>query len=131
MNIVKQIRAGTWKPGNEFLDTDTGIVGFYGFMEGQTPQAGVPADVIPLVKAKIADMEAGKFTVQDVFRGPVKDNTGKVVIPAGQTVTPEDLFGIDAATIQSMSLTGRTACTICMNWLADGIQGTIPAMPSQ
>jgi basic membrane protein A len=127
--IVKQIRAGTWKAGNSWLDANAGIVGFYGFMQGQTPQPGVPASVVPLVQAKLADMLAGKFTVQDVFRGPIKDNTGKIVIPAGQTVTPEDLFGIDAATIQSMSLTGRTACTICMNWLADGIQGSIPPMP--
>jgi basic membrane protein A len=129
MNIVKQIRAGTWKAGNSWLDADSGIVGFYGFMPGQTPQPGVPADVIPLVQAKLADMLAGKFTVQDVFRGPIKDNTGKIVIAEGQTLTTEDLFGIDAATIQSMGLTGRTACKVCMNWLADGIQGTIPAMP--
>lgn len=129
LNIVKEIQAGTWKPGNTFLDADSGIVGFYGFMDGQTPQPGVPADVIPLVKAKLADMMSGKFTVQDVFRGPIKDNTGNVIIPDGQTVTVEDLFGIDAATIKSSNLTGRTACTICMNWLAEGIQGTIPPMP--
>jgi len=129
LNIVKQIRAGTWKAGNSWLDADSGIVGFYGFMPGQTPQPGVPASVVPLVQAKLADMLAGKYTVQDVFRGPIVDNTGKTVIPAGQTVTVEDLFGIDAATIQSMGLTGRTACTICMNWLADGIQGSIPPMP--
>ena len=130
-DVIKQIRAGTWKGGNVWLDADKGIVGFYGFMDGQTPQPGVPAEVVPLVKAKLADMLAGKYTVQDVFRGPIKDNTGKVVIPDGKTLTTEDLFGIDAATITSMNLTGRTACTICMNWLADGIQGTIPAMPSQ
>jgi basic membrane protein A len=129
LNVVKEIQAGTWKAGNVWLDADSGIVGFYGFMEGQTPQPGVPADVIPQVQAKIADMLAGKFTVQDVFRGPIKDNTGKVVIPDGQTLTVEDLFGIDEATIKSMNLTGRTPCTICMNWLADGIQGTIPPMP--
>jgi basic membrane protein A and related proteins len=129
LSIVKQIRAGTWKAGNSWLDADSGIVGFYGFMPGQTPQPGVPASVIPMVQAKLADMLSGKFTVQDVFRGPVVDNTGKTVIPAGQTLTTEDLFGIDAATIKSMGLTGRTACTICMNWLADGIQGSIPPMP--
>jgi basic membrane protein A len=129
LNIVKQIRAGTWKPGNEYLDADTGIVGFYGFMEGQTPQPGVPAEVIPLVKAKIADMVSGKFTRKDLFMGPIKDNTGKVFIPAGQTLTDEDLQGIDAATISSNNLADRTACTFCMNWLVDGIQGTIPAMP--
>jgi basic membrane protein A and related proteins len=129
LNIIKQIKAGTWKPGNEYLDADTGIVGFYGFMEGQTPQPGVPAEVISQVKAKLADMVAGKFTRKDVFKGPIKDNTGKVIVPDGVSLTDEDLQGIDAATIKSNNLAGRTACTICMNWLVDGIQGTIPAMP--
>ena len=130
--IVKQIRAGTWKPGNVWLEPDSGIVGFYGFMPGQTPQPGVPASVIPLVQAKLALMLAGKFTYKDIFKGPITDNTGKIKIPAGQTLTVEDLFGIDAPTISSMGLTGRTACTtFCMPWLVDGIQGTLPAMPSQ
>jgi basic membrane protein A len=130
--IVKQIRAGTWKPGNVWLEPDSGIVGFYGFMPGQTPQPGVPASVIPLVQAKLADMLAGKFTYKDIFKGPVTDNTGKIKVPAGQTLTVEDLFGIDAPTISSMNLTGRTACTtFCMPWLVNGIQGTLPAMPSQ
>jgi basic membrane protein A and related proteins len=131
LNIIKQIRAGTWKPGNEYLDADSGIVGFYGFMPGQTPQPGVPASVIPLVQAKIADMVAGKFTRKDLFMGPITDNTGKIVVPAGQSLTDEDLQGIDAATISANNITGRTACTICMHWLVNGIQGAIPAMPSQ
>ncbi|MBE3118506.1 MAG: BMP family ABC transporter substrate-binding protein [Candidatus Atribacteria bacterium] len=129
LNAVKQIQAGTWKPGNDYLDADTGIVGFYGFMEGQTPQPGVPAEVIPLVQAKLAEMLAGTFTRFDIFKGPIKDNTGKVIVPAGQSLTQEDLEGIDAGTIAAFSLTDRTACTICMNWLVEGIQGTIPAMP--
>jgi basic membrane protein A len=129
LNIAQQIQAGTWKPGNDYLDADTGIVGFYGFMEGQTPQPGVPADVVPLVQAKLADMLAGKFTRFDIFKGPLKDNTGKEIVPAGQSLTQEDLEGIDAGTISAFDLTDRTACTVCMNWLADGIQGTIPPMP--
>lgn len=129
LNIVKQIRAGTWKPGNNYLDADSGIVGLYGFMPGQTPQPGVPQSVIPMVQAKLADMVAGKFTRKDVFMGPITDNTGKIVVPAGVSLTDEDLQGIDAATITASNLTGRTACTICMHWLAAGIQGTIPAMP--
>ncbi|MCX6038693.1 MAG: BMP family ABC transporter substrate-binding protein [Chloroflexi bacterium] len=129
LNAVRQIQAGTWKPGNDYLDADTGIVGFYGFMEGQTPQPGVPAEVIPLVQAKLAEMLAGTFTRFDIFKGPIKDNTGKVIVPAGQSLTQEDLEGIDAGTIAAFSLTDRTACTICMNWLVEGIQGTIPAMP--
>jgi basic membrane protein A and related proteins len=130
LDIIKQVRAGTWKPGNDYRDADSGIVGLFGFMPGQTPQPGVPKDVIPMIQAKLADMLAGKFTRKDVFMGPIKDNTGKIIVPAGVSLTDEDLQGIDAATISSSNLTGRTACTICMNWLADGIQGTIPAMPS-
>jgi basic membrane protein A len=129
LNIAQQIQAGAWKPGNDYLDADTGIVGFYGFMEGQTPQPGVPADVVPLVQAKLADMRAGKFTRFDIFKGPLKDNTGKEIVPAGQSLTQEDLEGIDAGTISAFDLTDRTACTVCMNWLAEGIQGTIPPMP--
>ena len=131
LKIVKDIQAKNWKPGNAYLDADSGIVGFYGFMEGQTPQPGVPAEVIPLVKAKLADMQAGKFTRFDIFKGPLKDNTGKEIVPAGQALTQEDLEGIDAGTIKAFNLTDRKACTVCMNWLADGIQGTIPAMPAQ
>ena len=37
LDIIKQVRAGTWKPGNSYLDADSGIVGLYGFMSGQTP----------------------------------------------------------------------------------------------
>jgi basic membrane protein A len=129
LDAVRQIQAGTWKPGNAYLDADTGIVGFFGFMEGQTPQPGVPAEVIPLVQAKLADMLAGRFTRFDIFKGPITDNTGKIIVPAGQSLTQEDLEGIDAGTIAAFSLTDRTACTICMNWLVEGILGTIPPMP--
>ncbi len=83
--------AGTWVPGNDYQDAETGIVGFYGFMEGQTPQPGDPADVIPLVQAKLADMLAGTFTRFDVFKGPLMDNTGKELVPAGVSLTQEDL----------------------------------------
>lgn len=90
-NDVKQMIAGTWKPGAEYFDADSGGLGIYGFMEGQTPQPGVPADVVPLVKAKLADMLAGKFTRFDVFAGEIKDNTGKVVVPAGQKISQADV----------------------------------------
>jgi basic membrane protein A len=129
LDIVNQIRAGTWVPGNSYLDADTGIVGLYGFMEGQTPQPGVPADVIAAVQAKLAEMLAGTFTRFDVFAGPIIDNTGTEILPAGQTLSQEDLEGIDAGTISFFNLTDRTACTVCMNWLNEGVQGTIPPMP--
>lgn len=91
VNAIKQMKAGAWKPGVEYFDADSGGLGLYGFMEGQKPQPGVPADVIPLVKAKLADMLAGKFTRFDVFAGPVKDNKGNVVVPAGTKIQQCDI----------------------------------------
>lgn len=88
---IKAMIAGKWKGGVEYFDADSGIVGIYGFMEGQKPQPGVPADVIPLVKAKLADMLAGKFTRFDVFVGPIKDNKGNTVVPAGTKITQCDI----------------------------------------
>jgi basic membrane protein A len=129
LDIIKEIQAGSWKPGNDYRDAASGIVGFYGFMEGQKPQPGVPAEVVDQVKAKLAEMLAGDFDRFDVFAGPINDNTGKEIVPAGVSLTQEDLEGIDAGTIEAFNLSDRTACTVCMNWLVEGIQGTIPPMP--
>ena len=58
---IKAMKEGTWKAGSEYFDVKDGGLGLYGFMEGQTPQPGVPAEVIPQVKAVLADALAGKF----------------------------------------------------------------------
>ena len=113
LNIVTQMQAGKWKPSSWYGDVDSGIVGLYGFNEGQTPAAGVPESVIPLVQQKMADMKAGKFTRFDIFAGPIKDNKGNVVIPEGTKLTQLDLEGLEG-------------CTICMSWLAEGIIGELP-----
>lgn len=113
VELVKQIRAGTWKPSAWYGDVDSGVLGLYGFEPGRTPAPGVPAEVVPLVNQKLADMKAGKFTRFDVFAAPLKDNKGNVVLPAGKKMTQEDLEGLKG-------------CTVCMSWLAEGIVGEIP-----
>jgi basic membrane protein A and related proteins len=113
VQLVKQIRAGTWKPSAWYGDVDSGVLGLYGFEDGRTPAPGVPAEVVPLVRQKLADMKARKFTRFDVFAAPLKDNKGKVVLPAGQKMTQEDLEGLKG-------------CTVCMSWLAEGIVGELP-----
>ncbi|MBI5481598.1 MAG: BMP family ABC transporter substrate-binding protein [Deltaproteobacteria bacterium] len=113
VDLVRQIRAGSWKPSAWYGDVDSGVLGLYGFEEGRTPGPGVPAAVVPLVRQKLADMKAGKFTRFDVFAAPLKDNKGNVVLPAGKKMTQEDLEG-------------REGCAVCMSWLAEGIVGEIP-----
>jgi basic membrane protein A len=88
---IKAMKEGTWKGGSEYFDVKDGGLGLYGFMEGQTPQPGVPADVIPQVKQVLADALAGKFDRFSVFSGPITDNKGNTVLPAGEKFTQADM----------------------------------------
>ena len=47
--------------------------------------------LIQEVRDTLAKMQAGEFTRFDVFTGPIKDNKGNVVLPAGQKLEQVDL----------------------------------------
>jgi basic membrane lipoprotein Med (substrate-binding protein (PBP1-ABC) superfamily) len=49
----------------------------------------VPADVRNKIKAKEKEITAGTFKP---FTGPIKDQNGKTVIPAGKTATLKELL---------------------------------------
>jgi basic membrane protein A and related proteins len=114
VDLVKRIRAGTWKAGAEYLDVPAGIVGLDGFMPGQKPAAGVPADAVPRVKELLAKMQSGAFTRFDVFAPPLLDNKGRELLKAGEKLDQKDLEGLPG-------------CKVCMGWLAQGIVGELPA----
>jgi basic membrane protein A len=118
VSMIEEMMAGTWTPSDIYFDADSGSLGVLGFMEGQEPMAGVPAEVVPQVQELLAQMLAGEFTRFDVFTGPINNNKGEVVIPEGTQLTQSDLEGIDAELGAQL---GREGCTICMNWLAEGI----------
>ncbi len=121
-DIAKQLIAKTYKVGWQYFDVDSGSLGIYGFMEGQSLTTGVkdlPPEVIQMVKDTLAQMQAGKFTRFDVFAGPIKDNTGKIVVPAGEKMVQADL---DQFPPGSPGL----ECKYCMKWWADGIIGELP-----
>ena len=114
VDVFRRIQAGTWKGNQEYHDVSKGIVGLYGFMKGQTVPAGVPPSVVPRVRALLARMQTGQHTRFDVFGGPLVDNKGKQVLARGSLMTQKDLEGVKG-------------CTVCMNWLAKGIIGELPA----
>ena len=120
--IAEGVIAGTYKPGYDYFDADTGALGLFGFMEGQELQPGVasldPA-VIQEVRDLLAQMEAGTFTRFDVFKGPINDNKGNVVLPEGQSLEQVDLdafpeFGLPCS------------IDVCMKWWAEGITAELP-----
>ncbi len=97
IDVIKQYKAGTWKP-QDFWG---------GFAEDMLVVASVNDNLPADVKAKVAEIteaiKSGKF---HPFTGPIKDNQGNVVVPAGHTLTDEELAGV--------------------NWYIEGIDATIP-----
>jgi len=116
--LIQSMIDGTFTGGDIYFDVDSGSLGLLGFMEGQEPLPSVPAEVIPQVSELLDQMLAGEFDRFDVFTGPINNNQGEVVVPAGTSLTQSDLEGIDAELGATL---GREGCTICMNWLAEGI----------
>jgi len=121
--IVKGMIAKTYKPGFDYFDADSGALGLYGFMEGQSATKGMsdlPAEDLQMVKDTLAKMLAGQFNRFDVFSGPIKDNKGNIVVPEGEKMTQNDLdqFPPGAPGLE---------CKYCMYWWADGITAELPA----
>ena len=110
VELVRRIRAGVLRAGSEYLDVSSGIVGLYGFMPGQKPPAGVPADAVARVQELLRKMQQGSFTRFDVFAPPLLDNHGRELIKAGEKLEQKDLEGLPG-------------CRVCMGWLAQGIVG--------
>jgi basic membrane protein A len=120
--ITEGLQNGTYQVGWDYFDAETGGLGLFGFMEGQKPQPGIadlPSEDVQLVKDTLAQMLAGKFNRFDVFAGPVMDNQGNVIVPAGEKMEQSDLdqFPPGAAGLE---------CKYCMKWWAEGITAELP-----
>jgi len=92
--ITEAAMNGTYEYGWHYFDADTGALGLYGFMEGETPQPGIadlPAEDVQLVRDTLAAMLAGEFTRFDIFKGPITDNKGDLVIEEGKSFEYSDI----------------------------------------
>lgn len=119
--IASEVKAGTYKFGWDYFDADSGGLGLYGFMEGETPTKGVSEldpEVVNQVKDLVAKSLTGEFNRFSVFSGPIKDNTGKEIVPAGAA-----LEQIDLDQFPEMGL----GCKYCMKWWAEGITAELPS----
>ncbi|MDR3321303.1 MAG: BMP family ABC transporter substrate-binding protein [Synergistaceae bacterium] len=95
--VVKQIADGTWKSEAVWLGMKDGAVDLAPF------GPGVPEDVRKLVNGEKADIISGK---QKVFTGPIKDQSGKVIVKDGETMSDDDIWS--------------------MGWFVEGVVGDIP-----
>lgn len=95
--IAEAVSEGTWKSEQIWDGMKAGLVGLADF----NPK--VPTDVQQLVAEKATEIMAGTL---HPFAGPIKDQSGAVVVAAGETPADGDLLG--------------------MNYFVEGVQGTIP-----
>jgi len=120
--IAAQVREGTYAAGYEYFDADSGAMGLFGFMEGETMQPGLadlPEEDVQLVKDTLAAMLAGEFTRFDVFAGPIMDNEGNEVLADGEMLQQADLDQFPPGA-------PGNECETCMFWWADGIEAALP-----
>jgi basic membrane protein A len=97
-------------------------MGLYGFMEGESLPPGIadlPAEDVQLVRDTLAQMLSGEFDRFDVFAGPITDNQGNEIVPAGAKMQQSDMdqFPPGAEGLE---------CDYCMYWWADGITAELP-----
>jgi basic membrane protein A len=123
--IAEQVKAKTYKAGYEYFDANSKAMGLFGFMDGETPQPGVkdlPAADVQKVKDTLAAFLAsgtGRFDI--VFNGPIKDNTGKELLPAGQKLEQSDLDQFPPGA-------KGNECKTCMYWWNEGINTELPKL---
>jgi len=119
-SVTERVIDGTYVPGWDYFDADTGGLGLFGFMEGETMPSGVadlPADVLQEVRDLLAASLVGDFDRFDVFTGPINDNQGNLIVPEGQHLEQADLDQFPEYGL---------GCTYCMKWWAEGITAELP-----
>lgn len=122
--IVEAARAGTWRGGWEYFDADVNAMGLLGFMPGETPRPGVeglPEEDLALIRDTLAKMVAGEFTRFDVFKGPITDNQGNVILAEGESLEQLDLDGFPQF---------GSECKTCMYWWNENITAELPDLDS-
>lgn len=97
VDTVKAIKEGTWKTGQYWGPMSDGIVDLAPF----GPM--VPDDVKQMVEREKSKLLDGEW---DIFTGPIKDQSGKERVAAGQKMSDAEMLEF--------------------NWFVDGVEGTIP-----
>lgn len=101
IDVVEQVMAGTWESNQFWGGWQDGVVDL-------APIADfVPADVRAAAEEEVARFESGEETIYTIFTGPIADQSGEIRVPEGESMTDEELLG--------------------MNWFVEGVEGEIPS----
>jgi basic membrane protein A len=101
IQTVKEVMDGTWTSSQYWGGWKDGVVDL-------APIADfVPDDVRSMAEDEIAKFKSGDETIFTIFTGPIADQSGEIRVPEGQSMTAEELLG--------------------MNWFVQGVEGEIPS----
>ena len=105
INKIQQLMDGKWSTGDgpDHWAGNT-WVGMSDDFLVLSPFENMPADVAAAAAKAAADIKSG---ANKIFTGPIKDNTGKLRVPAGKTLNDGELF-------------------TTLDYYVDGIAGKIP-----
>ena len=95
LSRVKAAMAGTWKSGFYYGSIKDGFTSLAAY------GPGVSAKTKALISSKEKAIESGGFYE---FAGPISDQSGKVVVPAGKRLSVNQLYAV--------------------NWLVKGVVGS-------
>jgi simple sugar transport system substrate-binding protein len=93
---VKLVREGEWTSGDVWGGLASGFV-------QMAPYTNMPDDVAKAAQNAEDGIKSGKIFI---FSGPINDQTGKPKVADGQRLSDAQILGMD--------------------WLAEGIEGTLP-----
>lgn len=98
--LARQVRAGTWKSERYWGGWREGVVD----LAPLGPM--VPPEVRRMVEGEVKSFKAGQQSLFTIFTGPLKDQKGRVRVPAGQAMTVEEIEKMD--------------------WLVEGVVASLP-----
>jgi len=120
--IVEESRAGTWKGGWEYFESNAGGMGLSGFGEGEELMPGVaslPEADLALIRATYEKFLSGELDRFDVFKGPITDNQGNQVLADGVSLEQADLDGFAQF---------GSECKTCMYWWNQNVTAELPSL---
>ncbi len=122
--IARRVQNGEYRPSSLYFHADSGGLGLVGFMPGQRPAPGasdLPAETLDEVAGLLARMQdPNQQAWLEVFSGPIVDNRGRTIVPAGEHLTRTD-------TDQFPPGGPDEACqSACMYWFASGVTAELP-----
>jgi len=95
--VVEDVLNGKWKTGQAWLGLKEGAIDLAAFNKD------LPADIQKLVQERKQAIISGKGPV---FAGPLKDQSGKMMLAAGKSMLDPD--------------------KLAMNWYVEGVEGAVP-----